>query len=56
MSPYGTEHFKNATRAHKHFLLNMGISGHIYACVCIQWLKVVMTFHYAKYDRNPIND
>jgi hypothetical protein len=54
MSPYGTEHFKNAIRAHKHFLLNMGISGHIYACACIQWLKVVMTFHYAKYDRNPI--
>jgi hypothetical protein len=26
MSPYGTEHFKNATRAHKHFLLNMGLT------------------------------
>jgi hypothetical protein len=48
---FGTEHFKNAIRAHKHFLLNMGISGYIYACACIQWLKVVMTFHYAKYDR-----
>jgi hypothetical protein len=36
MSPYGTEHFKNAIRTHKHFLLNMGISGHIYACACIQ--------------------
>ena len=56
MSPYGTEHFKNAIRAHKHFLINMGISGHIYACACIQWLKLVMPFHYAKYDRNPIND
>jgi hypothetical protein len=54
--PHGTEHFKNAIRAHKHFLLNMEISGYIYACACIQWLKVVMTFHYAKYDRNPIND
>lgn len=56
MSPYGTEHFRNAIRAHKHFLLNMGISGHIYTCACIQWLQVVMTFHYAKYDKNPTND
>lgn len=56
MSPYETEHFKNAIRAHKHFLLNMGISGHINACACIQWLNVVMTFHYAKYDKNPTND
>lgn len=56
MSPYETEHFKNAIRAHKHFLLNMGISGHINACACIQWLNVVMKFHYAKYDKNPTND
>jgi hypothetical protein len=55
MCPYGTEHFKNAIRAHKHILLNMGISGHIYTGACIHWLKVVMTFHYAKYDKNPTN-